>query len=60
MKMAKTPKVFTEIRDTESDSVPSIDEMRASQKKGNEGEGLNETDCRDLNAAQGLKVDIRE
>jgi len=49
-----------EIRDKASDAVPSIAEMRESQRKGSEGEGLNETDCRDLNAAQGHKVDITE
>lgn len=40
--------------------LPSINELRASQKKGREDEGLNETDCRELNATQGHKVDIRD
>ncbi len=40
--------------------MPSIAELRASQKKGSKGEGMNETDCRDLNATQGHKVDIKE
>jgi hypothetical protein len=38
----------------------NISEMRASQKKGSEGEGLNETDCTELNATQGHEADIRE
>jgi len=49
-----------EIRDKASDAVPSIAEMRESQRKGSEGEGLNETDCKDLNAVQGHKVEIMD
>lgn len=39
---------------------PTIEELRASQKKGAFNEGLNATDCTELNAVQGHKVDIRE
>lgn len=52
------PKI-TEIRDAKSAAVPSIEEMRASQKAGGEGKGLPEN-ANVLNEAQGHDVDIRE
>ena len=39
---------------------PSIEEMRASQKRGNEGRGLPENSVDKLNECQGHDVDIQE
>jgi hypothetical protein len=48
------------IDDRNSEILPSIAKLRESQAKGQRDEGMNETDCRDLNAAQGHKADIQE
>jgi len=43
-----------------SQILPSVSELRATQKQGMQGEGLNDYDCTDLNAVQGHKADIKE
>lgn len=48
------------INDRNSEMLPSVAELRATQKKGMAGEGMNEYDCTDLNAVQGHKADIKE
>lgn len=40
--------------------LPSVSELRATQKEGSEDEGLNSTDCTELNAVQGHQADIKE
>ena len=64
MKMANkkqpTDGVWTEIKDEGSDTIPSVAEMRESQKKGAEGRGLPENSTDKLNECQGHEVDIRE
>ena len=45
--------------DKRSESVPTLAEMRESQRKGNEGKGTNPEDTK-LNQAQGHEVDIKE
>jgi hypothetical protein len=53
------PKIET-IHDKDSYVLPTVSELRATQKEGNTGEGLNKTDCTELNAVQGHQADIRE
>lgn len=53
-------KIFTEIDDKASDSVPSIADMRDSQRQGGQGKGTNDAGSEDLNRVQGHGVDIRE
>ena len=48
-----------EIRDKRSESVPTVAEMRESQRQGSEGKGTNPPDTK-LNEAQGHDVDIRD
>jgi len=43
-----------------SQMLPSVSELRATQKKGMADEGMNTTDCTELNAVQGHQADIRE
>lgn len=43
-----------------SQMLPSISELRATQKEGSEGEGMNENDCTELNSTQGHQADIKE
>jgi len=43
--------------DKRSESVPTVAELRASQKRGSEGKGTNPEDTK-LNEAQGHEVDI--
>jgi hypothetical protein len=52
------PKI-TEIRDKASE-VPTVAEMRDSQKTGSEGNGLPENSTGKLNECQGHQADIRE
>lgn len=47
------------IHDKDSYILPSVAEMRASQKKGSEGPGMNDPDCK-MGDQQGHQVDIRE
>jgi hypothetical protein len=49
-----------EVRDRASDAVPSVKEMRDSQKAGGEGAGLPENKTGRLNECQGHEADIRE
>jgi hypothetical protein len=49
-----------EIRDEPSDSIPSVADMRASQKQGNEGRGLPENCEDELNEAQGHSIHIQD
>src|SRR6266403_1309186 len=51
---------FKQIDDKNSVVLPSVAQMRKSQADGQTGEGMNETDCRELNATQGHQADIRE
>ncbi len=53
------PKYET-IHDRDSRILPTVSELRASQKEGMEDEGMNETDCTELNAVQGHQADIKE
>lgn len=43
-----------------SQMLPSVSELRATQKQGMADEGMNETDCTELNAVQGHQADIKE
>lgn len=47
------------IHDKDSYLLPHVDELRASQKKGSQGTGMNPPDTK-LNETQGHQVDIRE
>lgn len=49
-----------EISDKASDAVPSVAEMRKSQRKGSEDRGLPENSVDKLNEAQGHAVEITE
>jgi hypothetical protein len=51
---------YKKIDDRNSEILPSITKLRASQAKGAADEGMNETDCRELNATQGHIADIKE
>ena len=51
---------YKTIDDRNSDILPTVAQMRKSQADGQTGEGLNETDCRELNAVQGHQADIQE
>lgn len=46
------------IHDKDSDMLPSIEELRASQKQGGEGKGMNPADTK-LNETQGHEVEIK-
>jgi len=48
------------INDRDSYILPTVSDLRATQKEGMANEGLNEYDCTDLNAVQGHKADIKE
>jgi hypothetical protein len=50
---------MAEIKDKPSDSIPSVADMRESQRKGNEGKGTNDPDTK-LNEAQNHSVDIKD
>lgn len=52
------PKI-TQINDKPSDSVPSLAEMRESQRQGGMGKGTNDPNTK-LNEAQGQDVDIQD
>jgi len=43
-----------------SQMLPSVSELRATQTEGLADEGLNPTDCTELNAVQGHQADIKE
>lgn len=43
-----------------SQMLPGVGELRATQKEGSEGEGMNDADCTELNATQGHEADIKE
>lgn len=47
------------IHDRDSELLPSIGELRASQSKGATGSGMNENTGKELNSTQGHGVDIR-
>ncbi len=49
-----------EIRDRSSDAVPSVKEMRDSQKQGGQPGGLPENSTGKLNECQGHEADIKE
>jgi hypothetical protein len=47
------------IHDKDSAMLPSIEELRASQKKGATGKGMNPPDTK-LNEEQGHEVEIKD
>lgn len=49
-----------EINDERSESIPTLAEMRESQKTGNEGRGLPENSTDKLNECQGHEVEIKD
>jgi len=49
-----------QVDDRNSEILPSITQLRASQAKGQRDEGMNESDCTELNATQGHQADIKE
>ena len=51
--------IIKKVNDERSESVPSLAEMRESQRRGSEGKGTNDPDTK-LNEAQGHDVDIRD
>lgn len=50
---------ITTIHDRDSDMLPSVAELRASQRKGAEGKGMNPPDSK-LNEEQGHEVEIKD
>ena len=46
------------VHDKDSDMLPSVAELRASQKKGATGKGMNPADTK-LNECQGHEVEIK-
>jgi hypothetical protein len=49
---------ITTVHDKDSDMLPSVAELRASQRKGSEGKGMNPPDTK-LNETQGHGVEIK-
>ncbi len=52
------PEIKT-IHDKDSDMLPSVTEMRASQKQGSTGDGLPENCTGKLNETIGMQVEIK-
>jgi hypothetical protein len=49
-----------EVNDKSSESVPTLKQMRESQKAGGEGTGLPENSTGKLNECQGHEADVKE
>lgn len=48
------------INDRDSYILPTVSDLRKTQQEGMCCEGMNETDCTELNAVQGHQADIKE
>jgi hypothetical protein len=48
------------VNDRNSYVLPTVSELRSTQKEGMAGEGMNDNDCTELNSTQGHQADIKE